>query len=112
MNALVMRARESGLRTALLSNSWGNSYPRDGWEDMFDAVVISGEVGLRKPDRAIFDFTLARLEVTATETVFVDDLEPNVEAARSLGMTAILHTAYDETAARLEELFGIPLAGD
>lgn len=112
MNALVKRARESGLRTALLSNSWGNSYPRDGWDDMFDAVVISGEVGLRKPDREIFDLTLARLDVTAAETVFVDDLEPNVEAAQALGMTAILHTAYDETAARLESLFGIPLAGD
>ena len=50
MNGLVRRAHAAGLRTALLSNSWGNSYPRDGWDDMFDAVVISGEVGMRKPE--------------------------------------------------------------
>jgi epoxide hydrolase-like predicted phosphatase len=111
MNALVVRAREAGLRTALLSNSWGNEYPRDGWEDMFDAVVISGEVGLRKPDRAIFELTCARLGVAPTECVFVDDLQPNVDAAAALGMTVILHREYDETAARLEELFGVSLAG-
>ena len=41
MNALVLRARHMGIATALLSNSWGNDYPRDGWDDMFDVVVIS-----------------------------------------------------------------------
>jgi putative hydrolase of the HAD superfamily len=109
MNALVVRARRHGLRTALLSNSWGNSYPRDGWDDMFDVVVISGEVGMRKPETAIFELTWTRMGVAADECVFVDDLEVNVAAARDLGMTAILHRCYDETAARLEEVFGVPL---
>ena len=45
MAALVLRAKRAGLRTGLLSNSWGNTYPREGWDQMFDAVVISGEVG-------------------------------------------------------------------
>jgi putative hydrolase of the HAD superfamily len=110
MNALVVRARGHGIKTALLSNSWGNTYPRDGWDDMFDTVVISGEVGLRKPEPEIFKLTCERLEVTATDCVFVDDLEINVEAAGDLGMTGVLHRGYDTTAARLEELFGVPLA--
>ena len=62
MNALVRRARENGIRTALLSNSWGDFYPRDLWDGMFDVVVISGEVGMRKPDAEIFHLTLERLE--------------------------------------------------
>ena len=61
MAALVRRARAAGTRTALLSNSWGNDYPRDGWDDMFDAVVISGEVGMRKPEARIFEHTLELL---------------------------------------------------
>lgn len=109
MNALVVRAKRHGIRTALLSNSWGNSYPRDGWDDMFDVVVISGEVGLRKPELEIFELTCARLGVPASACVFVDDLQPNVSAAGELGMTGILHRGYDQTAARLEELFGVPL---
>lgn len=110
MSSLVLRAHDAGLRTALLSNSWGNAYPRDGWDDMFDAVVISGEVGLRKPDRAIFDLVCVKLGVAASESVFVDDMAHNVEAAQTLGMTTILHSGYDETATRLEQIFGLPLA--
>ncbi len=110
MNALVVRAKRHGIRTALLSNSWGNRYPRDGWEEMFDAVVISGEVGMRKPEPEIFDLTCARLGLPPGECVFVDDLDVNVTAAAEIGLTGVLHRSYDETAARLEDLFGLPLA--
>jgi putative hydrolase of the HAD superfamily len=110
MNALVVRAKRHGVRTALLSNSWGNRYPRDGWDEMFDVVVISGEVGLRKPEPEIFDLACSRLDVSPRECVFVDDLAVNVEAAAQLGMTGVLHRSYDETAVRLEELFGLPLS--
>jgi putative hydrolase of the HAD superfamily len=110
MNALVVRARGHGIKTALLSNSWGNVYPRDGWDDMFDVVVISGEVGLRKPEPEIFELTCKQLQVAPADCVFVDDLEINVAAAGELGMTGVLHRSYDDTAARLEELFGVPLA--
>lgn len=109
MNALVVRAKRHGVRTALLSNSWGNRYPRDGWGEMFDVVVISGEVGLRKPEPEIFGLACSRLDVGPRECVFVDDLAVNVDAAAQLGMTGVLHRSYDETAARLEELFGLPL---
>lgn len=109
MSALVRRARAKGLRTALLSNSWGNTYPRDSWDGMFDTIVISGEVGLRKPEPEIYQLTAERLELEPSECVFVDDMQPNVDGARKLGMTAILHTSYDETRRELEALLGIDL---
>lgn len=109
MTGLVLRAKRAGLRTGLLSNSWGNEYPREGWDEMFDAVVISGEVGMRKPEPEIFAHTLDLLGVAAAEAVFVDDLSPNVDAARALGLVAVLHTSYDETALELERLLGVPL---
>ena len=109
MSALVLRARRAGLLTGLLSNSWGNDYPREGWDLMFDAVVISGEVGMRKPEAEIFAHVLDLLGVPADETVFVDDLTVNIEAARGLGMAAVHHRSYHQTAAELEQLFGVPL---
>jgi len=109
MAALVLRARRAGLRTGLLSNSWGNEYPREGWDEMFDAIVISGEVGMRKPEPEIFAHVLDLLGVAAEQTVFVDDLTHNIEAARRLGFVAVHHTSYDETSSRLEALFGLRL---
>jgi len=106
MAGLVRRAHASGLRTALLSNSWGNDYPRQGWEEMFDVVVISGEVGMRKPDRDIFEHTLHLLGMPAELCVFVDDLPSNVQAAVSLGFVGVQHTSYESTAAELDVLFG------
>lgn len=109
MSALVRRARSKGLRTALVSNSWGNTYPRDTWDGMFDTIVISGEVGLRKPEPEIYQLTCERLGLEPAECVFVDDMQPNVLGARKVGMTAILHTSYDETRRELEALFGADL---
>lgn len=109
MSALVLRARQHGVLTGLLSNSWGNTYPREGWDEMFDAVVISGEVGMRKPEPEIYAHVLGLLGVRPAETVFVDDLAPNVEAAKRLGIVGLHHTSYDDTASRLERLFGIRL---
>ena len=110
MNALVRRARSLGIRTALLSNSWGEHYPRDLWDGMFDVVVISGEVGMRKPEPEIFELTLDRLGLSARECVFVDDLAHNIEAAVRLGFVGVRHTDYESTARELEALFGAPLA--
>src|SRR5262249_5704608 len=82
----VRRAHAAGIRTALLSNSWGTvDYPRDGWDDMFDVVVISGEVGMRKPEPEIFAHTVERLGLAPAECVFVDDLRHNIDAAVALG---------------------------
>ena len=105
MSALVRRARRAGLSTGLLSNSWGNDYPRDGWDEMFDVVVISGEVGMRKPEPRIFEHTLALLGLRPEECVFVDDVRHNIDAAVGVGMVGVLHRSYEQTRLELEALF-------
>jgi HAD superfamily hydrolase (TIGR01509 family) len=104
MFALARELREAGVRVGLLSNSWGNTYPREQIDALFDPVVISGEVGLRKPLAGIYELTLRRLGVPAGRVVFVDDAEPNVLGARSTGMRALLHEDAGGTRAALARL--------
>jgi len=85
-------ARAAGTRTALLSNSWGNDYPRELFAELFDAVVISAEVGLRKPDEAIFRHAVGLLGLAPADCVFIDDIEHNIAAAETIGMRGIHHT--------------------
>lgn len=110
MSALVWRAREAGIATGLLSNSWGNSYPDDVFEGMFDIVVISGEVGMRKPEQRIYLHTCERLGLRPDECVFVDDLPHNVTAAVEAGMVGVHHTSYAVTESELSALFGHDLS--
>jgi HAD superfamily hydrolase (TIGR01509 family) len=105
MLGLVRRARHSGIRTALLSNSWGDHYPEEEWEGAFDAVVISGRVGMRKPDAEIFRHTADLLGVPVDECVMVDDLAGNIRGAVAAGMVGVLHQTYEDTAEELEILF-------
>ena len=109
MFEVVRAAHDAGLRTALLSNSWGNTYPREGWDSLFDAVVISGEVGMRKPEERIYRHTASLLGLPTEVCVMVDDLPWNVDAARAAGMYAVLHTDPVATVAELEPLLGLPL---
>jgi len=109
MLGLVARVKEAGLRTAVLSNSWGNEYPTQGWDELFDAVVISGEVGMRKPEPRIFHHVLGLIGLSAAECVFVDDLAHNVTAAVELGFVGVVHRSYDETALELEAILGMSL---
>lgn len=109
MVGLVRRARAAGVRTALLSNSWGNEYPAELMDGLFDAVVISGEVGMRKPELRIYRHTAELLGVPPGECVMVDDLPHNVSAAAAAGMVGVLHRTYDETLGELEVLFDRPL---
>ncbi|WP_242608612.1 HAD family hydrolase [Actinomadura formosensis] len=100
--------RAAGNRTALLSNSWGNEYPHDLFADLFDAVVISAEVGMRKPDEQIFRHALGLLGLDAAECVFIDDIEHNIRAAEALGIRGIHHTDPDTTIAELRDLALLP----
>jgi epoxide hydrolase-like predicted phosphatase len=109
MVGLVRRAKAQGLRTALLSNSWGNDYPREGWDTLFDAVVISGEVGMRKPEHRIYQHTLGLIELEPAQAVMVDDLSPNIRAAVEVGMVGVLHESYDQTLLELEAVFDLDL---
>jgi putative hydrolase of the HAD superfamily len=110
MNALVQRAHSLGIPTALLSNSWGNAYPRTMWNDMFDAVIISGEVGLRKPEPEIYLLAAKRLGLTPQECVFVDDLAINIRGAVSVGMVGVHHKSYEGTLLELESILGVSLS--
>ncbi len=108
MLGLVRTARAHGIKTALLSNSWGDHYPEHQWAGAFDAVVISGRVGMRKPDRQIFLHTAELLGLPPAECVMVDDLPRNVEAAVAAGMVGVLHRTYEETRTELDILLGLP----
>jgi epoxide hydrolase-like predicted phosphatase len=106
MYQLIRDLRARGVRTALLSNSWGpTGYPREDFPHLFDAVVISGEVGMRKPEPRIFRHAAELLDLEPEHCVFVDDLEANVTAAVGCGMTGVHHTAPALTQQRLTELF-------
>jgi len=103
-----LRALRPRYQTALLSNAWGNLrevLERD-WKilDAFDQVIISAEVGLMKPDEAIFCLALERLGVAPGEAVFVDDFAHNVEAARLAGLHAIHFRSAVQARLELEQL--------
>jgi putative hydrolase of the HAD superfamily len=100
----VRAARRAGTRTALLSNSWGaaTTYDPEVLRELFDAWVISSEVGLRKPDPAIYELAAERLGLPVAACVFVDDLPGNLKPARALGMATVLHRG--DAAATLAEV--------
>ncbi len=108
----IRTLRGVGFRTALLSNSWGcDEYPRADFPALFDTVVISGECGMRKPEQAIFLHAAKGLGLEPEQCVFIDDIEANVAAAAGCGMTGVLHTEAAQTAATLQDLLGVALAG-
>jgi HAD superfamily hydrolase (TIGR01509 family) len=76
-------------------------------DDLFDAVVISDHVGLRKPDPEIFRVTAAKIGLLPGECLFVDDTEHNLPGARSLGMGTLFFTGADAEVAEIERLIGI-----
>jgi epoxide hydrolase-like predicted phosphatase len=98
-----------GVPTGLLSNSWGGEYPRHMFVDMFDAVVISSEVGMRKPEPQIFLHAAELLRLSPEECVFIDDIEANITAAEQVGFTGVLHRGAAATSQRLTELIGMRL---
>jgi putative hydrolase of the HAD superfamily len=110
MLAAVRRARAAGIRTGLVSNSMGaGRYDRSTFGELFDGVVISGEVGLHKPQPEIFLLGAERAGVEPEACVFVDDLRENCEGAEAVGMTAVLHRGADTTLPELERLLGVAL---
>ena len=104
MLALIDQLRAAGVRVGLLSNSWGtHPYPEHVLAHL-DPVVISGQVGLRKPDPRIYRLTLDQLDIGPDRVVYVDDLAMNVAAAAELGMHAHRHTDAVTTRAALAGL--------
>jgi len=110
MEMAVVMAKRQGIRTGLISNSWGTGrYELDRFPDLFDAWVISGEVGLRKPDPAIYEMGAEKVGLPPSELVFVDDLGGNLKPAAELGFATVLHKTAAETIPQLEDLLGVKL---
>lgn len=106
----VRTARNAGIRTGLISNSVGTDiYDRGVLDELFDALVISGEVGLHKPQPEIFLLGAERVGLPPEQCVFVDDLRENCAGAEAVGMTAVLHRGPERTLPRLGELLDLTL---
>jgi len=105
---LMRELKGRGLRMALLTNNVREWEPR--WrpmlpelDEIFEVVVDSGFVGMRKPEPGIYELTLERLGgVPAAECLFVDDMELNCDAARELGMTAVQYHDSDQARREIE----------
>jgi epoxide hydrolase-like predicted phosphatase len=107
MVAGVRRLHDGGVRTGLVSNSWGTRrYPHELIAELFDGVVISGDEGFRKPDPRMYELGASRIGVAPGDCVFVDDLEFNLDPARELGMAVVHHTVAANTLAELDRLLG------
>lgn len=106
MVELFRTLRAGGVPTGLLSNSWGFGYPRELFGDLFDAVVISAEVGMRKPEPRIFQHAARLVGLPPEACIFIDDIQANITAAEEIGFTGVLHIAADGTAERVAELLG------
>jgi putative hydrolase of the HAD superfamily len=110
MQHAVRNARGAGIKTGLLSNSWGTRrYDRTLLAELFDGMVISGEVGMRKPTPEIYTLAADTIGLGPEQCVFVDDLRFNLDPAAALGMTTILHRESEQTIAELERLFAVDL---
>lgn len=110
MLAAVRAARAAGVRTGMVSNSWGTRrYDRAMLGELFDGVVISGEVGVRKPAPEIYALGAQAIGLAPSVCVFVDDLPFNLTPAAELGMATVHHRDAGETVEELERLLGVSL---
>jgi putative hydrolase of the HAD superfamily len=94
-------------KVGLISNAWSGLrafITREKFEDVFNEMIISAEVGLVKPDPRIYHLALEKLGMLPGESIFLDDVLVNVEAARSAGMSAIQFSQPEKTLEELKQL--------
>jgi epoxide hydrolase-like predicted phosphatase len=111
MQRAIECIRAKGLLTAALTNNWADEERRSTphaleGSGLFDVIVESAREGLRKPDPRIYALALARLNVLASEAVFLDDLGINLKPAREMGMTTIKVVDPKRALAELESVLG------
>ncbi|PPS67492.1 MULTISPECIES: HAD family hydrolase [Streptomyces] len=108
MLALLGDLRAAGRPVALVSNSFGTgTYDGVELDAVADVVVISGEVGIRKPSRRIYAIACERLGVDPEEAVMIDDLRQNLDGAARIGIGGVLHISAADTRRQLAEHFGM-----
>jgi len=110
--AILREVRRAGYRTYALSNwsaeTFGITRPLYPFLDEMDGILISGEIGIGKPNPAIFREFLSRFDVWPEKTIYIDDWDLNVATARALGMTAIFFRDATRLRADLRGL-GLPV---
>jgi epoxide hydrolase-like predicted phosphatase len=112
MIELMREVKGNGHRMGLLTNNvreweplWRTMLPVD---EIFEVVVDSGFVGMRKPDREIYDLTLKRMgDPTPEECLFIDDTDVNCDAARELGMSAVHYRDNDQAMGEIRAALGL-----
>jgi putative hydrolase of the HAD superfamily len=108
------RARAAGILVGVITNSWGTEpidpYASYHLNERYDAVIVSGEVGIRKPDPAVYLLAAEKLGLPAGACVLVDDVASNLPPAAELGMATIHHTDSATTVRELERVFSLDLA--
>ena len=109
---LIAAVKEKDIAVGILSNEEGDGEAAEKireWEfnGAVDAVVLSGEIGAEKPERAAFQAAADAVGVELRECVMIDDDIMNIRAAVEYDMIGILHTAIDRTAVEIQSLFDI-----
>ena len=102
-----MRGLRKTVKVGLISNAWSGLRPwivSQKFEDAFDVMIISAEVGVTKPDARIYQVALEQLDMAPAETVLLDDFIQNVEGARAVGMQAIHFTQPEQALDELKQI--------
>lgn len=106
-----IRQLKSSRKTGMITNAWpdGRHWIENKWKiaDAFDHILISAEVGLVKPDPAIYELSLKALDVKPDETIFIDDFEENIDGAKAVGMHAIHFQDPEEVIVQLKRVLNI-----
>ena len=102
-----LRSLRGTYKTGLISNAWGDLRDyivREKFDDAFDHMIISAEVGAVKPEAKIYQIALEQAGVSANEAVFVDDFAVNIEGCEKVGMQGIYFEDAESTLQQLKEL--------
>ncbi len=110
MELVVNQLKEDGIKVGLLTNSVPEFWPvieRTINTKLFDCIVDSSQVGVRKPDERIYELTARKLGMSTSSCVMIDDLHHNVKGAEKTGMAGILFTSSKETEEAIKNYFRI-----
>ncbi len=115
----IRRLREADFRVGALTNNWAHTGDRDqpqrndgtrALKDRFDVFIESSVEGLRKPDPRIYTLACERLGRPPEETIFLDDIGPNLKPPRAMGMATIKVDTPEQALAELAPLVGLDFA--
>ncbi len=106
----LLRSLRNNYKTGLISNAWDGLRPwiiSQKFEDAFEDMTISAELGIAKPDARIYQSALMKLGVTAEQAIFVDDVEENIAACETLGMHGVLFRTSQQALQQVNQLLEI-----